>query len=110
MRDYIPQLRELRDDTSLPIYQTNVVFLVPDMAEDKVGRQFIYSILDKRPKRARVYWFVHVEVTDEPYTKEYQVDNSRKMATSNHAGKTGNQKNRYLARNMVWARVQRSKT
>ncbi len=74
LRDYIPQLRELRDDTSLPIYQTNVVFLVPDMAEDKVGRQFIYSILDKRPKRARVYWFVHVEVTDEPYTKEYQVD------------------------------------
>lgn len=74
LRDYIPQLKELRDDTSLPIYQTNVVFLVPDMAEDKVGRQFIYSILDKRPKRARVYWFVHVEVTDEPYTKEYQVD------------------------------------
>ena len=74
LRDYIPQLRELRDDTSLPIYQTNVVFLVPDMAEDKVGRQFIYSILDKRPKRARVYCFVHVEVTDEPYTKEYQVD------------------------------------
>lgn len=74
LRDYIPQLRELRDDTSSPIYQTNVVFLVPDMAEDKVGRQFIYSILDKRPKRARVYWFVHVEVTDEPYTKEYQVD------------------------------------
>lgn len=74
LRDYIPQLKELRDDASLPIYQTNVVFLVPDMAEDKVGRQFIYSILDKRPKRARVYWFVHVEVTDEPYTKEYQVD------------------------------------
>ncbi|MGE9502457.1 hypothetical protein ACQP3D_29195, partial [Escherichia coli] len=46
LRDYIPQLKELRDDTSLPIYQTNVVFLVPDMAEDKVGRQFIYSILD----------------------------------------------------------------
>ncbi|WP_339328872.1 KUP/HAK/KT family potassium transporter [Enterococcus lactis] len=74
LRDYIPQLKELRDDTSLPIYLSNVVFLVPDMAEDKVGRQFIYSILDKRPKRARVYWFVHVEVTDEPYTKEYQVD------------------------------------
>ena len=52
LRDYIPQLRELRDDTSLPIYQTNVVFLVPDMAEDKVGRQFIYSILDKRPKKS----------------------------------------------------------
>ena len=74
LKDYIPQLAELRDDHSLPLYQTNVVFLVPDMAEGKVGRQFVYSILDKRPKRARVYWFVHVEVTDEPYTKEYQID------------------------------------
>lgn len=180
LRDYIPQLRELRDDTSLPIYQTNVVFLVPDMAEDKVGRQFIYSILDKRPKRARVYWFVHVEVTDEPYTKEYQVDmmdtdfivqvnlflgfrvqqeinvyvrqvihdlmkqgrlpkqpQRYSLTPGREVGdfqfvlidevvsnvttlgkwqrqimqaKLAIKKNRYLARNMVWARVQRSKT
>ena len=69
LKEYIPQLAKLRDDRSLPLYQTNIVLLVPDMAEGKVGRQFVYSILDKRPKRARVYWFVHVEVTDEPYTK-----------------------------------------
>ena len=74
LKEYIPQLAKLRDDRSLPLYQTNIVLLVPDMAEGKVGRQFVYSILDKRPKRARVYWFVHVEVTDEPYTKEYQID------------------------------------
>ena len=66
LKEYIPQLAKLRDDRSLPLYQTNIVLLVPDMAEGKVGRQFVYSILDKRPKRARVYWFVHVEVTDEP--------------------------------------------
>ncbi len=41
LKDYIPQLAELRDDHSLPLYQTNVVFLVPDMAEGKVGRQFV---------------------------------------------------------------------
>ena len=62
LKEYIPQLAKLRDDRSLPLYQTNIVLLVPDMAEGKVGRQFVYSILDKRPKRARVYWFVHVEV------------------------------------------------
>ena len=74
LKEYIPQLQALKEDKSLPMYQTNVVFLVPDMADGKVGRQFVYSILDKRPKRAKAYWFVHVEVTDEPYTKEYQVD------------------------------------
>lgn len=74
LRDYIPQLGELRADDSVPMYQTNVVFMVPKMEGDMIGRQFIYSILDKRPKRAKVYWFVNVEVTDDPYTQEFTID------------------------------------
>ncbi|EIR3695437.1 KUP/HAK/KT family potassium transporter, partial [Enterococcus faecalis] len=62
LQDFIPQLAKLRDDKTLPLYQTNIVFLLPDMAKGKIGRQFIYSILDKHPKRAYVYWFIHVEV------------------------------------------------
>ena len=34
----------------------------------------MYSILDKRPKKADVYWFVHISVTDEPYQADYTVD------------------------------------
>ena len=71
LTEYIPQLQELRNDETLPFSQTNVVFLVPKLQGNTIGRQFIYSILDKRPKRAKVYWFVNVEVTDEPYTKQY---------------------------------------
>lgn len=70
---YIPQLEQLKNDDSLPLSQTNVVFMVPNLTDDHIGQQFIYSILDKRPKRAKVYWFVNVEVTDEPYTKSYEV-------------------------------------
>lgn len=70
---YIPQLKQLREDDSLALSQTNVVFMVPKLQDDQIGQQFIYSILDKRPKRAKVYWFVNVEVTDEPYTKKYEV-------------------------------------
>ncbi len=70
---YIPQLKQLREDDSLPLSQTNVVFMVPKLQDDQIGQQFIYSILDKRPKRAKVDWFVNVEVTDEPYTKKYEV-------------------------------------
>ena len=73
LTEYIPQLQELRNDETLPFSQTNVVFLVPKLQGNTIGRQFIYSILDKRPKRAKVYWFVNVEVTDEPYTKQYEV-------------------------------------
>jgi KUP system potassium uptake protein len=73
-KDYLPQLQELHDDDKIPYYQTNVVFLVPRLEGDTIPQQFIYSILDKRLKRAKVYWFVNVEVTDEPYTEEYSVD------------------------------------
>ena len=34
----------------------------------------MYSILDKRPKKADVYWFVNIVVTDEPYEAEYTVE------------------------------------
>ena len=72
--DYKEQLRELSQDTELPEYQTNIVFLTTKIKGHQVGREIMYSILDKRPKRAKVYWFVNVFVTDEPYTKEYYVD------------------------------------
>ena len=39
-----------------------------------IDQSILYSILDKRPKKARVYWFVKVNVTDEPYTNDYKVD------------------------------------
>lgn len=72
--DYMGQLNRLRKDETVPIYQTNVVFLASNLKGHKIGREILYSILDKRPKRAKVYWFVNVLVTDEPYTKEYYVD------------------------------------
>lgn len=72
--DYVDQLGELRNDTSLPQYQTNIVFLTSKIKGHQIGKEIMYSILDKRPKKAKVYWFVNVFVTDEPYTKEYYVD------------------------------------
>lgn len=74
MRPFLPQLEQLTKDESIPLYQTNIVFLVSKLEKEVIGKQFLYSILDKRPKRAKVYWFVNVEVTDEPYRQEYEVD------------------------------------
>lgn len=74
IRDYVGQIEALSSDESFPVTQANVVFLVPQMENHMIGRQFIYSILDKRPKRAHAYWFVNVEVTDKPYTKEFEID------------------------------------
>lgn len=72
--DYRQQLIQLSEDESIPLYQTNVVYLTDNLKKHKIGREIMYSILDKKPKRAKVYWFVNVFVTDEPYTREYHVD------------------------------------
>ncbi|MGQ4819352.1 potassium transporter Kup, partial [Enterococcus faecium] len=74
LEKYVPQLKALKEDTSVPMYQTNVVFLTSDRVDGEINRNIIYSILDKQPKRANVYWFVNVQVTDEPFTQEYSVD------------------------------------
>lgn len=74
LKAFVPQLAALHEDQNIPMFQTNAVFLVPRMEGDLIGKQFLYSILDKQPKRAKVYWFVNVVVTDEPYTQSYTVD------------------------------------
>ncbi|MGY3765707.1 KUP/HAK/KT family potassium transporter [Vagococcus vulneris] len=72
--EYIDQLDELRHDMTIPKIQTNLVFLTSKIKGHQVAGELMYSILDKRPKRAEVYWFVNVFVTDEPYTQEYYID------------------------------------
>lgn len=74
LNDYKHQIKLLRDDFRFDLYQTNVVYLTNRMKKDLIDRSILYSILDKRPKRAQVYWFVNVRVTDEPYTATYKVD------------------------------------
>ncbi|MFZ4634768.1 MAG: KUP/HAK/KT family potassium transporter, partial [Saprospiraceae bacterium] len=73
LRDYLDQLISLSNDEDVPKYATNLVFLSSAKA-NQVEEKILYSILQTQPKRADVYWFVHIEVTDEPYTMEYRVN------------------------------------
>ena len=70
---YLPALRALSKDDSIPKYATHLVFMSSADDSEQIESKVIYSIFQKRPKRADVYWFVHVDTTDEPYTKEYRI-------------------------------------
>lgn len=74
VNDYLDQLIMLSSDESVPRYATNLVFLSSAKSPKKVEEKILYSILQTQPKRADIYWFVHIEVTDEPYTMEYKVN------------------------------------
>ena len=74
MDDYLPQLKELSNDLSVPKYSTHLVFMTAAGRQSEIESKIIYSIFQKRPKRADIYWFIHVDTTDDPYTMEYFVD------------------------------------
>jgi KUP system potassium uptake protein len=71
---YIDQLRELSSDESYPMTADNLVFLTNDSSPDRLDRDILYSILNKQPKRALAYWFLNVQVTNEPRTLTYAVE------------------------------------
>lgn len=71
--NYKTVLSELSNDMSIPKYATHLVYMTNASRGDEIESKIIYSILQKRPKRADIYWFVHVNVVDEPYKMEYRV-------------------------------------
>src|SRR5436190_641939 len=70
---YIPKLQVLSNDRSVAKYATHLVYLTSADNSKEVEHKIIYSILNKKPKRADIYWFIHVDTVDDPYTTEYAV-------------------------------------
>lgn len=71
--DYQEILTDLSQDQSMPKYVTNLVYLTNAYNPSKIEYKAMFSIINRRPKRADNYWFVHVNVVDEPYKLEYKV-------------------------------------
>jgi len=74
IKDYIEILKDLRNDESIPKYATNLVYITRANYKTDIEQKIIYSLINKKPKRADCYWFVHVDILDEPHTLEYKVD------------------------------------
>jgi KUP system potassium uptake protein len=73
LSDHQQKLIDLSHDESLTKYATHLVYMTGANNPDEIESKVIYSILQKRPKRADIYWFIHVDVMDEPYRMEYKV-------------------------------------
>lgn len=74
MEHYISKIQELSNDRSVPKYATHLVYLTSADNPKEIEHKIIYSILNRKPKRADIYWFIHVDTLDDPYTTEYRVD------------------------------------
>ena len=71
--EYIHIIEEVSKDEYIPKYATNLVYITRANYIEEIESRIVYSILNKQPKRADLYWFVHVDILDEPNTFEYEV-------------------------------------
>jgi KUP system potassium uptake protein len=72
-QQFKPILKDVIDDETIPRAATNLVFMALSNDATKIDSNIIYSICKKQPKRADIYWFLHVEVVDAPNTYKYKV-------------------------------------
>jgi KUP system potassium uptake protein len=74
LKHYVGMIQDLQADTTVPKEATNLVYLAVADSKRYIDSNIIYSIFKKRPKRADVYWFLHVDTVDNPFTSRYTVD------------------------------------
>jgi KUP system potassium uptake protein len=74
LKKYTEILSDLKNDPSIPKFATHLIYLTRADKRMEIEYKIIYSILNKNPKRADIYWFIHVHILDDPYTMEYSVE------------------------------------
>jgi len=72
--DYVQTIKDISNDESIQKFATNLVYITHADFKTDIETKILYSICNKKPKRADTYWFLHVHITDEPHTMEYSVD------------------------------------
>ena len=72
--DCLPVLQRLHDDATIPYYSDNIVYLTSDQDMKRMDTDVFFSIFANHPKRAHAWWIVSVETTDDPFTREYTVE------------------------------------
>ncbi|MBK6826812.1 MAG: KUP/HAK/KT family potassium transporter [Chitinophagaceae bacterium] len=74
LEHYIPKIQELSNDRTVSKFATHLVYLTSADNPKEIEHKIIYSILNRKPKRADIYWFLHVDTVDDPYTCDYKVE------------------------------------
>lgn len=73
LKSYLPVISDLSNDETIPKFAGNVVYTTHADRLTDLESKTIQSIVSRHPKRADLYWFLHVDIIDDPYMLEYKV-------------------------------------
>lgn len=74
LKEQTSLLNELSQDDDIPKYATHLIYLSKADKTYEIEEKIIKSIFAKKPKRADVYWFLHINRVNEPFTLNYEVE------------------------------------
>lgn len=74
LKEQTTLLNELSEDDSIPKYATHLIYLSKADKTYEIEEKIIKSIFAKKPKRADVYWFLHINRTNDPFALNYEVE------------------------------------
>ncbi|MGK4567931.1 KUP/HAK/KT family potassium transporter [Flavobacterium sp. 3HN19-14] len=73
LTEKVQLLKSLSEDDSIPKYSTHLIYLSKADKNYEIEEKILKSIFSKKPKRADVYWFFHINRVNEPFTLNYEV-------------------------------------
>lgn len=71
---YLHLFEDLSNDKSVRPIASNLVYIIKANKMYEIESKIMYSIFNKQPKRAKTYWFLHIDIVDEPDTFTYEVN------------------------------------
>lgn len=69
-----PLIKAIKEDDKIPYEATNLVYPTRSDSPLKLDSTIHHSLFKKLPKKAGIIWFLHLEITTEPWGVNYKVN------------------------------------
>ncbi len=69
-----PLLNAVKTDDKLHYEASNLVYPTRSTHHEKLDSTVFFSLFNKRPRKAGVYWFLHLEIISDPWGVHYSVN------------------------------------
>ena len=74
MSKVIPLINKVREDDKIPYIATNLVYPTRSDTCEKLDSTVFYSLFRKKPRKAGIIWFLHLDIKNEPWGVNYSVN------------------------------------
>jgi KUP system potassium uptake protein len=74
MSRVIPLLNKVRSDDKIPYEATNLVYPTRSATPEQLDSTVFFSLFKKRPRKAGIVWFIHIEIKSDPWGVDYSVN------------------------------------